>query len=115
MNLVFASALLLVSAVAVGVYLVFLGVRQRKRSTGLGLTHAALALSGIIVLFAAIFAGPVDKLNNVAALFLFFALVGGGIVFVLHEESKPPSMGAVTVHAIMGLVGVTLLIINLTR
>ena len=113
MNLILTTALLLISAVAVGFYLLFLGLRQRKRSPGLGFTHAGLALSGIIVLFTEIFTGPTDKLNNVAALFLFFAIVGGGMVFALHEENKPPSMVAVTVHAIMGLFGISLLIINL--
>ena len=113
MNLLLATVLLLISAVAVGLYLVFLGLRQRKRAPGLALTHAGLALFGIIVLFAEIFTGPTDKINNVAALFLLFAIVGGGIVFALHEENRPPSMGAVTAHAIMGLVAVSLLIINL--
>ena len=113
MNLLLASAFLLISAVAVGFYLLFLGLRQRKRSPGLGFTHAGLALCGIIVLFTEIFTGPTDKLNNVAALFLFFAVVGGGMVFALHEENRPPSMPAVTAHAIMGLVGISLLMINL--
>lgn len=113
MNLLLATALLLISAVVVGFYLLFLGLRQRKRSPGLGLTHAGLALCGIIVLFTEIFTGPTDKLNNVAALFLFFAIVGGGMVFALHEENRPPSMAAVTAHAIMGLAGISLLIINL--
>ena len=112
MNLLLAT-LLLVSAVAIGFYLAFLGLYRRKRSPALGLTHAALALSGVIVLFTEIFTGPIDKLNNVAALLLFFALLGGGMVFALHEENKPPAMAAVTVHAIMGLVGISLLIINL--
>jgi len=113
MNLLLATVLLLISAVAVGFYLLFLGLRQRKRSPGLGLTHAGLALTGIIVLFTEIFIGPTDKLNNVAALFLFFAIVGGGMVFALHEENKPPSMVTVTAHAVMGLFGISLLIINL--
>jgi len=113
MNLLLTSALLLISAVAVGFYLVFLGLRQHKRSPVLGLMHAGLALSGIIVLLTGIFSGPTDKINNVAALFLFFAIVGGGMVFALHEESRPPSMPAVTAHAIMGLVGISLLVINL--
>jgi len=113
MNLLHATVLLLITAVAAGIYLVFLGLRQRKRAPGLGLAHAGLALSGIIVLFIMIFTGPTDKINNVAALFLFFAIVGGGMVFALHEENKPPSMTAVTAHAIMGLVGITLLVINL--
>jgi len=113
MNLLLVSFLLLISAVAIGFYLVFLGLHQRKRSPGLGLTHAGLALSGFIVLFIEIFTGPIDKLNNVAALLLFFAILGGGMVFALHEENRPPSMAAVTAHAIVGLAGISLLIINL--
>ena len=113
MNLLLATFLLLISAAAIGFYLVYLGLRQRKRSSGLGLMHAGLALTGSIVLFTAIFTGPIDKLNNVAALFLFFAILGGGMVFALHEKNRPPAMAAVTVHAIMGMVAILLLIINL--
>ena len=113
MNLLLVSFLLLISAVAIGFYLVYLGLHQRKRSPGLGLTHAGLALSGFIVLFIEIFTGPIDKPNNVAGLLLFLALLGGVMVFALNEESKPRSMAAVTAHAIMGLVGILLLIINL--
>ncbi|MGB5277923.1 MAG: hypothetical protein WBO73_19265 [Gammaproteobacteria bacterium] len=113
MNLSLAATLLLIAAVAVGIYLLFLGLRKRKRSPSIGLMHAVLALSGVTVLFTEIFIGPIVKLNNVAALFLFFAIVGGGIVLALHEEKRPPSMAAVTVHAIMGVAGVSLLIISL--
>lgn len=113
MNLLLATVLVLVSAVAIGIYLAFLGLRQHRRAPGLGLTHAALALSGITLLFTLIFTGPSDKLNNVAAMMLFFALVGGGMVFALHDKNRPPSMGAVIAHAIAGLVGITLLVINL--
>jgi|GEM_PF-2448919 len=113
MNLLLATVLVLVSAVTVGFYLVLLGLRQRKRAPGLGLVHAALALSGIALLFTQIFTGPADKLNNVAALMLFFALVGGGMVFALHDKNRPPSMGAVIAHAVAGLVGISLLVINL--
>ena len=114
MNLLLASALLLILAISVGFYLVFLGIRKRKRSPVLGLVHAGLALTGIMVLITEIFTGPADKLNNVAALLLFFAIVGGGMVFALHQENRPPSMVAVTAHAIMGLFGFSLLVINLT-
>jgi hypothetical protein len=113
MNLLLATLLLLISAVAIGFYLVYIGMHQRKRSPGLGLTHAGLALTGSIVLFTEIFTGPIDKLNNVAALFLFFAILGGGMVFALHAENRPPAMAAVIAHAIMGLVGISLLIINI--
>lgn len=110
---VLPAALLLILAVAIGAYLVFLGLRHRRRSTGLAFAHAGLALCGVIVLFTEIFTGPPAKLNNVAAFFLVFALVGGGIVFALHEKNRPPSMGAVTAHAVMGLIGVSLLIMSL--
>jgi hypothetical protein len=113
MNLLLITVFLLISAAAVGFYLVLLGLRQRRRSSGLAFVHAGLVMSGIILLFTQIFTSPTDKMNNVAALFLFFALVGGGMVFALHEENKPPSMAAVTAHAAMGIVGITLLIINL--
>ena len=93
MNLLFVSIFLLITAVAIGLYLVFLGLHKRKSSTGLGLTHASFALAGIIVLFTQIVTGPTDKLNNVAALFLFFAIVGGGMVFALREENKHPFDG----------------------
>lgn len=113
MNLLLVSFLLLIFAVVIGFYLVYLGVHKRKRSPGLGFTHAGLALSGFIVLFIEIFTGPMDKLNNVAALLLFAAILGGGMVFMLNEEGRPPSMAAVTAHAIMGLAGISLLLINL--
>ena len=113
MNLLLATFLLLISAATIGFYLVYLGLYQRKRSTGLGLMHAGLGITGCIVLFTEIFTGPIDKLNNVTALFLFFALLGGGLVFALHEENRPPAMAAVTVHAMMALIGILLLVINL--
>ena len=113
MNLLIVSIFLLITAVAIGLYLVFLGLHKRRRSPGLGLTHASLALAGILVLLTLIFTGPTDKLNNLAALLLLFAVVGGGIVFALHEENRPPSMAAVIIHAIMGLAGLSLLLINL--
>lgn len=113
MSLLLATFLLLISAAAIGFYLVYLGLHKRKRSSGLGLMHAGLAVTGSIVLFIEIFTVSIDKLNNVAALFLFFAILGGGMVFALHEENRPPAMAAVTAHAVMGLIGILLLIINL--
>ena len=113
MNLLYISILLLVAAVAVGLYLVFQALRKQRSIPGLGLMHAALAVSGVMVLLTLIVTGPTDKVNNFAALFLFFAVVGGGMTFALRENNKPPSMAAVTVHAVMGLAGVSSLLINL--
>lgn len=113
MNLLPVTVLFLISAAAVGLYLVLLGLRQRRRSPGLAFVHAGLVLCGIILLFTEIFTGPTDKMNNVAALFFFFAVIGGGMVFALHEKGKPPSIIAVTAHAAMGMVGIVLLVTNL--
>lgn len=113
MNLLVISIFLLVAAVAIGLYLAFLGLHKRIRVPRLGVTHAGLALAGVIVLFTLIYTGPKDMLNNVAALFFLFAVIGGGMVFALHEENKPPSMAAVTIHAVMGLIGLSLLLIHL--
>ncbi len=113
MDPVIIAIFLIVSAIAVGVYLVFIGVRNHKRSPGLAFAHAGLALCGVIALFIGIFTGPLERMNNVAAFFLFFAVVGGGIVFALHEKNRPPSMGAVAAHAVMGLIGISLLILNI--
>jgi len=113
MNPRFVLIFLFITAVAIGLYLVFLALRKHKRSPVLGLVHASMAVAGIALLFSQIYSGPTDKLNNGAALFLVFALVGGGIVFVLHEKNKPPSMAAVAFHAVMGLIGISLLTINL--
>jgi hypothetical protein len=113
MNLLFVSIFLFIAAVGIGIYLVFLGLGKQKSSLGLGLIHASLALAGIVVLFMLIVTGPTNKLNNFAAIFLFFAVVGGGMVFALREENKPPAMAVVAIHAAMGLIGLSSLIISL--
>jgi peptidoglycan/LPS O-acetylase OafA/YrhL len=113
MNLLLVTTLLLSAAVVIGLYLVIVGLRRNKRIPTLGIAHAALALSGIIVLLGHILGGPLDRLDNTAALFLFFALLGGVLVFSLHEENKGPSIPVVALHAVMGVVGISLLLINL--
>jgi len=102
--------LLLTAAVLVGFFLVIRGLRYRKSSLKLGLVHASLAISGIALLLTQIINGPTDKQNNIAALLLLLALVGGVMVFALREANKPPAMAVVTIHAIMALVGLFVLI-----
>ena len=53
-NLCFVTAFLLIEPVADEFYLVFPGLSQRKRCSGLYLTHAGLALSDTMVLRAEI-------------------------------------------------------------
>ena len=102
--------LLLTTAVLIGIFLVIRGLRHHKSSLKLGLIHASLAITGIALLLTQIVQGPIDKQNNIAALLLVLALVGGGMVFVLREANKPPAMAVVTIHAIMALAGLSVLI-----
>ena len=108
-----ATALLvLIAGAMIGVWLVYVAVRQHKSSPRLGLLHAALVLSGTALLLTTILTGPASKLSNFSALFLLLAVIGGGLVFALREPGKPPSMPVVTAHAIFGLIGIAILAIK---
>lgn len=112
MNYSLAATLLLFVAVSLGFYLVSVGIRQRKRLPALGLTHAALAISGFIALCLQIAADSSIKLNNAAAFFLILAIIGGLMVFALHEKGGAPSMPVVVLHAIMGSIGLILVCVS---
>ena len=112
MNYSLAATLLLFVAVTLGFYLVSVGIRQRKRLPALGLTHAALAIFGFIALCLQIAADSSIKLNNAAAFFLTLAIIGGFLVFALHEKCRAPSMPVVVLHGIMGSIGLILISIN---
>lgn len=109
MNYSLAATLLLTVAVSLGFYLVSVGIRQRKRLPALGLTHAVVAICGFIALCLQIASDTSDKFNNAAAFFLTLAIIGGLMVFVLHEKGSPPSMPIVVLHAIMGSIGLILI------
>lgn len=112
MNYSLAAMLFLIVAVCLGLYLVFVGFRQRKRLPALGLTHAVLAICGFIILGLQIAADTSNKFNNAAAFFLTLAIIGGLMVFALHEKGKAPSMPIVVLHAIMGSVGLILIAVG---
>lgn len=107
------ATLILLCAALMGGWLVFIAIRRRQGSLRLGLMHAAMALTGTGLLFAAILTEPASKPLNFSALFLILALVGGTLVFALREPGRPPSMLMVTAHAIFGLIGISILAINL--
>lgn len=108
-------AVLFIAVVLLGLYLVVTGKRHRKRNLKLGLSHAALAVAATVLLFMRIIDGPTDKLVNSSALFFIFALVGGGMVYALTEKNSPPPMAMVSAHAIMGIVGMALIMISLRQ
>jgi len=112
MNYSLAITLFLFVAVFLGFYLASVGIRQRKRIPALGLIHAALAICGFITLCLQIAADTSDKFNNAAAFFLTLAIIGGLLVFALHEKGAAPSMPVVVLHAIMGSIGLILISVS---
>lgn len=112
MNTIYLAFFTLFAAIVLGIYLVVVGFRQKRRIPAIGFIHAGLAITAIVSLFTVIMEGPSSKLNNASVIFLLLALIGGGLVFLLHEKGRPPSMFAVFFHAVMGGIGFTLLLLN---
>jgi len=99
-------------AVVIGLFMVVLGLRYRRSSLPLALSHAALALIALGLLFNQIFTQAINKFNNAAALLMVLALIGGLMLFALREKNKPPAMILVTIHAAMGLGGLLVLFLG---
>lgn len=106
------SILLFSIAASLGLFLVVLGARYHRSSLKIGLSHASIGLIALVVLFFQIFNGAMNKYNNVAALLMILAIVGGLMLFALREKSKPPPMVLVGIHAVMVLVGLLVLILG---
>ncbi len=105
------AILLFCLAAAVGMRLIFIGVRYHRGSLALGLGHAGIAISGLVLLVFAIFREPVRHLLYNDAAFLFvLALTGGVLLLALREGRKPPPMLVVSLHAGMALFALLLLI-----
>lgn len=99
-------------AVAIGLYLVVLGVRFHRKSLKIGLTHGIVAITAFGFLATQIYQGTTNKYNNSAALFMILALTGGIMLFVLREPKKAPPMVLVAIHACMALIGLLLLVLG---
>jgi hypothetical protein len=109
--MIFYAIVLFSLAVVFGLSLIFIGVRYRRGSLALGLGHAGIAITGLVVLVVAIFREPAHHLlyNNAALLFVL-ALAGGLVLLALREGRKPPSMIVVGIHAVMALFALYLLV-----
>ncbi len=107
-----AAAILLFSlAMMLGLYLVYIGVRQHRGSPVLALTHASMASLALILLIVQIFSETATyKLYNFSAFLFVLALIGGVLLFSLREGRKPPAMFLVMLHAVMALIALYLLI-----
>jgi hypothetical protein len=114
--MILAAILLFCLAVALGLWLVVLGVRHRRGSRALAAAHAAVALLGLGLLARQIFSGPVQMLYNDAALLFVLALSGGLVLLALRignrEHRSPPPMMGVSLHAAMALSALLLLVLG---
>ncbi len=117
--MILAAIVLFCLAVALGLFLVVLGVRYRRGSRALAAVHAGLALLGLSLLGMQIFRGPVHVLYNSAALLFVLALSGGLVLLAVrlgnHEPHSPPSMIGVSLHASIALLGLLLLVLGYTH
>ena len=111
--MIFSVILLFGLAVGFGVILVFIGLRYRRGSMALGLTHAGIALLALCLLIVQIFReATTHMLYNDAAIFFVMAMVGGLLLLALHKGTEPPPMFVVVIHAVMAIVALTLLVIG---
>ena len=100
-------------AIMLGLYLIYIGVRQHRSSPVLALTHASMASLGLVLLMVGIFQDPVTrKLYNIAAFVFVMALFGGMVLLALREGRKPPAVFLVMLHALMALPAFILLIMG---
>lgn len=108
----FFSIVLFSLAASLGLFLVVLGVRYRRRSAKIGFIHGGIGLLAFGLLIAQIVNGAINKYNNVAALLMVLTLIGGFLLFALREHNKPPPMVLVAIHAGMALVGLLVLFLG---
>ena len=117
--MILGSIILFCLAVALGLFLVVLGVRYKRGSLALAIGHASLALLGMGLLGQQIFDDTTHKSYNFAAFLFILALFGGLILLALrisqHEHRTPPPMFVVSLHAIMAIIALLLLVVGYTR
>jgi len=114
--MILAAIVLFCLAALLGLWLVVLGVRDRRGSRDLAALHAGVALLGLILLGRHIFSSPVHMLYNDAALLFVLALFGGLVLLAVrmgnHEHRSPPPMIGVGFHAAMAVTALLLLVLG---
>lgn len=117
--MILAAIVLFCLAVALGLFLVVLGVRHRRGSRMLAAVHAGVAVLALSLLGVQVFSGPINFLFNSAALLFVLALSGGLALLAVRlsarEHHSPPSMIGVSLHAAMGLLALLLLVLGYIR
>lgn len=109
--MILSAIILFALAALLGFVIIFIGLRYRRGSLAMGLGHAGIGISGLVVLVTGIFReANHHMLYNNAAL-LFVLVLGAGIVLLaLRDGRKPPPMVVVGVHAAVALFALYLLI-----
>jgi len=98
-------------AILVGLSLVFMGVRYQRSSLALGLTHAGIALTAVILLIVHSFQDPIThKLYNNATFLFLLALAGGLVLLITRNNKKSAPLPIVIAHASLALIALALLI-----
>lgn len=117
--MILAAIILFCLAMALGLYLVVLGVRHRRGSRALAAVHALVALLGLSLLGMHVFSGRINFWYNSAALLFVLALIGGLLMLALRsgdqDKKSPPSMVGVSLHAVMGVSALVLLVLGYAR
>ena len=112
-----AATLALVIAVLLGVTLVLIGLRQKRGSLLLALSHLLFAVLGLGLLIAHVSSAPTVRLFNLAALLLVLALLGGLVLLMLRavrrEYRTPPPLFVVVMHAALGIAALLLLLVGM--
>jgi len=106
------SNLLLILAAVVGFIIILIGFHYHRRSLILVTCHVLLAVAGLASLLYQITRDFISLYNIAAALLLMLTLILGAILAALRDNKQPAPMPAVTVHAMIGLAGISLLIIT---
>jgi len=106
------SNLLLLLAAIIGLIMIFIGFHYHRSSLMLVTSHVLLATAGLASLIYQITRDFISLYNIAAALLLMLTLVVGAILAALRDNKQPAPMPAVTVHALIGLAGISLLLLG---
>lgn len=106
------SNLLLILAAIIGFIMMFIGFHKHRSSLLLATFHVLLGVAGLAILLYQITRDFISQYNIAAALLLMLTLVAGAILAALRNNKQPAPMPAVTVHAMIGLAGISLLLLG---
>ena len=94
-----------------GLSLVFMGVRYHRSSLALGLVHATIALTALVLLIVHIVREAItNMLYNDAAFLFLLTLIGGIVLLITHNNKKFAPLLLVIGHASLALIALALLI-----